>query len=271
MANKNPPKIGFAEVGGGRIYYEILGKGHPLVLIHSGITDSRMWDDQFPVFAKHFQVVRYDVRGFGKTRMPENEFTLHSDLCDLLHELGIRKTHLLGCSMGGYTAINFALEYPEMVSGLVLVGSGLGGFEMKDKTVIDQWKKIDELIEQKEYSQAADLEIDLWVAGPQRSLEEMGEPLRNRIREMLIPSYSIPSGELKELDPAAFDRLDEIKAPTLVLVGELDALGMLDTADILANKIQGAKKLVMSGVAHLPNMEAPKEFSKIVLDFLTSL
>ena len=271
MANKNPPQTGFAEVGGGRIYYEILGEGHPLVLIHSGITDSRMWDEQFPAFAKHFQVIRYDVRGFGKTRMPENEFAYYLDLYDLLHELGIKQTHLLGCSMGGFIAINFALEHPEMVSGLVLVGSGLGGHEMKDKTVIDQWKKTDELIEQKEYSKAADLEIDLWIAGPQRSLHEIDKPLRNRIREMLIPSYSIPSGELKELDPAALDRLSEIKVPTLVIVGELDALGMLDIADILANKIEGAKKLVMSGVAHLPNMEAPEEFNKTVLDFLTSL
>lgn len=271
MANKNSPQIGFAEVGGGRIYYEILGEGHPIVLIHSGITDNRMWDEQFPVFAEHFQVIRYDVRGFGKTRMPENEFTYYSDLYDLLHELGIRRAHLLGSSMGGFIAINFALEHPEAVSGLVLVGSGLGGHEMEDKTVIEQWKKTDELIERGKYSEAADLEIDLWVAGPRRGLHEIGEALRNRIREMLIPSYSIPSGELKELDPAAVDRLDEIKVPALVIVGELDALGMLDIADILASKIQGAKKLVMPGVAHLPNVEAPEEFDKIVLDFLASI
>lgn len=271
MANKKLPQSGFAEVGGGSTYYEILGKGHPLVLIHSGIADSRMWDEQFPVFARNFQTVRYDVRGFGKTRMPENEFAYYSDLYDLLHELGISQAHLLGSSMGGFIAVNFALEHPQMVSGLILVGSGLGGHEMKDKVVIEQWKRTDELIEQGEYSQAADLEIDLWVAGPQRGLHEIDEALRNRIREMLIPSYSIPSGELKELDPAAVDRLDEIKVPTLVIVGELDALGMLDIANTLANRIQGAKKLVMAGVAHLPNVEAPEEFNKIVLDFLTSI
>lgn len=278
MADKNPPQTGFAEVGGGRIYYEMLGKGHPLVLIHAGITDSRMWDEQFPAFAKHFKVVRYDTRGYGKTRLPEKEFAYHSDLYELLEELGIERTHLLGCSMGGVAAINTTLEHPEMVSGLVLVGSGLDGRETKDKKVIDSWKeideletRIDELIEQKEYSRAADLEIDLWVAGPQRGLDDIDKALRNRVREMLIPSYSIPFGKRKKLDPAAFYRLDEIKVPTLVIVGELDVFDILDTADVLADKIQGAKKLVMSGVAHLPNMEAPEEFNRIVLDFLTSL
>ena len=114
-------ETGFTSVNGTEFYYEIAGEGQPLALIHAGICDSRMWDDQFEVFARRYRVIRYDLRGYGKTRPVGGEFSHYEDLRGILRHLGIERAILLGCSMGGETCINAALAYPQMVSGLALV------------------------------------------------------------------------------------------------------------------------------------------------------
>jgi pimeloyl-ACP methyl ester carboxylesterase len=110
---------GFAEVSGVPLYYDIAGAGHPLVLIHEGIADSRMYDDQFSAFAQHYRVIRYDVHGFGKSGIPAGPFSGREALHDLLRVLGVERTYLLGMSMGGGIAIDFTLTYPTMVDALI--------------------------------------------------------------------------------------------------------------------------------------------------------
>src|SRR5438270_10481819 len=112
MPEVRKPVTGFADVNGSRLYYEMMGEGHPLVLIHGGYMDRRMWDDQFAAFAEHYQVIRYDVRGFGKTELPQAPYSDRQDLYDLLQALGVTKTLLLGLSLGGEVAIDFTLEHP---------------------------------------------------------------------------------------------------------------------------------------------------------------
>ena len=122
---------GFAEIHGTQLYYDTLGEGHPLVLIHGGYMDRRMWDDQFHAFAKHYRVIRYDVRGFGKSELPPVPYADRQDLFDLLNYLGVEKTYLLGLSLGGIIAIDFTLEHPTMVDALILVGSPIPGFPIE--------------------------------------------------------------------------------------------------------------------------------------------
>src|SRR5712692_4395233 len=121
-------QIGFAAANGTKLYYETLGEGHPLVLLHGGYMDGRMWDDQFAVFAERYWVVRYDIRGFGKSKMPQVPYSNVQDLYELLKHLQIEKAYLLGLSLGGMIAIDFTLEHPEMVDALVLVGAAMSGF-----------------------------------------------------------------------------------------------------------------------------------------------
>lgn len=120
---------GYADVNGTRLYYEEAGKGHPLVLIHGFGGNLRMWDDQFDQFAMDYKVLRYDSRGFGRSAMPvEGESYRHEeDLKALLEHLDISNTSLVGQSMGGEIAIDFAIAYPESTHSLVLVDSSLGG------------------------------------------------------------------------------------------------------------------------------------------------
>src|SRR5689334_19941744 len=114
---------GTAEVNHTRLYYEVAGSGPPLVLIHGFDLDTRMWDDQFEVFAQHYRVVRYDVRGFGKSARPTEPYAHEEDLKALLDYLGIAQAHIVGMSMGGGIAIDFTLTYPEMTRTLILVDS----------------------------------------------------------------------------------------------------------------------------------------------------
>ncbi|MCI0575581.1 MAG: alpha/beta fold hydrolase, partial [Chloroflexi bacterium] len=125
----------FAEVNGTRLYYEVAGAGPPLVLIHGYTLDTRMWDDQFEAFAQHYQVIRYDLRGFGRSAMPTGEsYTHHEDLKALLDHLGLARAHILGLSLGGGIAVNFALAYPEATQSLILVDTSvLGGFEWPEE------------------------------------------------------------------------------------------------------------------------------------------
>jgi 3-oxoadipate enol-lactonase len=119
---------GVAEVNGTRLYYEGAGSGHPLVLIHGFGLDTRMWDDQFDVFARHYRVVPYGMRGYGDSAPPADESYSHTDdLKALLEHLSIDRAHVLGQSRGGAVAIDFALAHPGATSALVLVDPVLAG------------------------------------------------------------------------------------------------------------------------------------------------
>lgn len=127
MAPRFDVTSGYAPSGAAKIYFESAGTGRNLIFAHAGISDSRMWDPQFESFAERFRVVRYDHRGFGKSKLTDEPYALADDLLNVLRHLSVAKTALVGCSMGGTAAIDFALEHPEMVAALVLVGSGVSG------------------------------------------------------------------------------------------------------------------------------------------------
>lgn len=127
-------QTGFADVNGTRLYYEIAGSGHPLVLIHGNTLDNRMWDDQFEVFAQQYQVIRYDLRGFGKSNVPQPQesYAPADDLMSLLKHLGLSHAHILGLSRGGAVAIEFALTYRDATDTLIAVDASLGGYTWGD-------------------------------------------------------------------------------------------------------------------------------------------
>ena len=270
MTETARPDRGFAEVHGARLYYEVAGEGHPLVLIHAGIADSRMCDDQFGAFAQHYRVIRYDVRGFGHSAMPAGPFSHHADLLGLLKFLGVDRTYLVGVSIGGAISIDFTLAYPAMVDVLVPVASGVSGNKRSD-AIVQAWAEIDAAAEAGDLARAVELELRMWVDGPLRSPDQVDPAIRERVREMNAHNFTLPTdqGTLQPLDPPAISRLEEIRVPTLIIVGDQDRPEILATADLLAAGIADAQTVVMRGVAHVPNMERPQEFNQIVLDFLS--
>ena len=267
---------GFANINGAQLYYEIAGEGRPLVLLHFGLGDSRFWDDQFGVFAQRYRVVRYDARGFGRSPATTGPFYLHEDLYALLRFLGIERAALVGVSMGGGTAIGFTLTHPEMVTALGPVGAGLSGFDMEptaEELALFQQAKA--AADAGDIDTANEVEVHIWVDGPNRTPEQVDPAVRERVREMnrqTVETPDYPEGEgPQQLDPPALERLGEIHAPTLVIIGDQDVSVIQSIADRLASQIPGARKAVMHDTAHAPNMERPEEFNRLVLEFLDAV
>jgi pimeloyl-ACP methyl ester carboxylesterase len=260
-------QTGTAHIEGADLYYEIAGEGPPLVLVHAGVVDRRMWDDQFPVFAQHYRVVRYDLRGFGNSKQTPGAFSHRADLYQLLRSLGIERAHLLGCSSGGAATIDFALEHPEMTASLILVSSALGGYHFQG----DMPKPLQELIaalQAQDLTRAADLAVPIWIDGPRRTPDQVDARIRERGREMSRTALRNYFAAEEALEPPAFERLHELAAPTLVIVGELDDPSIATIGELLTTRIVGARKVIISGAAHLPNMDKPEEFNQTGLVFL---
>src|SRR5438093_7347452 len=180
-----------AVINGARLHYERAGAGMPVVFLHAGVADHRMWEPQFEAFAKHFDVIAPDTRGFGRSELPP----------------------------GGWSPV--------------------------------------------------EADARLWLDGPRRPAGYVKDPIRQLFFAMDSNFDSdFGAAPIERLDPPAAERLHEITAPTLLVVGDEDAPPILDAVDMLMEKVPHARKVVIHDAAHLPNLEHPDEFNRIVLDFL---
>ena len=270
---------GFAEVNGTSLYYEVTGEGHPLVLNHGGLVDHHLWDSQSEEFARHFKVIRYDIRGFGDSGLLKSgmePYSMERDLHSLLQFLGIEKTYVLGLSLGGTLAIDFTLQYPEMVDALITVGSGLSGYEWgePDQELMEKFAAMDEAFKSGDIARSVEISLQLWTDGPYRTPQQVNPRVRERVRAMTTRNYERGDDEdvrPQEMEPPAAGRLSEIHVPTLIIVGGQDTEAILTIADTLEKSIAGAKRVVIPGAAHHPNMEKPEEFNHVVIEFLEHL
>ena len=262
---------GIAAVNGARIAYDVAGSGPPVLLLHAGIGDRRMWDAQVPAFAEHFTVIRYDARGFGESRKPDASFSPYADAIALLDHLDISRAHLVGVSMGSHTAIEAAIAAPDRVSALV-AGAARTGTPVSP-ALRAGWDRVDELYEAGDIAGAVEYELRMWVDGPDRGPEAVDSEMRERVREMNAALFvrDDDAGETIPLDPPAAERLGEISAPTLIVYGDKDVLDVRQAAGPLAATIPDARLAVIPEAAHLPQMERPELFNEIVLGFLLGL
>lgn len=274
MTKSTQPEAGFAQVRGTQLYYEMLGEGHPLVLIHGGYMDRRMWDDQFHAFAEHYRVIRYDVRGFGKSELPPVAYADRQDLYELLNYIGVEKTYLLGLSLGGIIAIDFALERPDMVDALILVGSPVPGFPVEllyTKEQLEQqrsrWAAFEKaILERNRPAMVAALMQDPTLV-PSPKYPAARERVRKNLSEYSFVWVLDPAPK-QNLEPPAYERLTEIQVPTLIVMGAEDDPRLFKDADKLERDIVRASRVTIAETHHMPNMEKPEEFNTLILDFL---
>jgi pimeloyl-ACP methyl ester carboxylesterase len=258
-----------ADINGALIHYRREGAGFPVLMLHAGVADSRMWQPQVDEFARHFDVVRPDVRGFGDSELPPMPWKPRDDLLALIDEVRLKPAHLVGCSMGGSLAIDFAIDHPERVSKLVLVGAGVSG-QQQDPRHEGLYAEVMAADERNDMDAVNEAEMYLWLDGPYRPRGYVSQPLRALFLDMNGRNLGNDRSKapMQSLEPPAIERLGEITAPTLVIVGDADLEPIRETAELLASKIAGARKAVIHDAAHLPNLEHPEEFNRIVLDFL---
>jgi 3-oxoadipate enol-lactonase len=261
------PGSGVAAVNGTRLHYHMAGRGTAVVLVHGGLVDSRQWDDQMAPLSKRFLVLRYDLRGYGKSDPPVGAFSHIEDLRALLDHLKIDRATVVGLSLGGIVAADFALEYPSRVDRLVLVGSGLrGDIQPPDQKSLRAYQ-VGARDGPAGYFEAF-LEADLLAGVRNRPAA------RERMRRMMTENFKalayLSSGVITYPAAPTIQRLGDIRAPTLVVIGSLDSQGLRNIADTMAQKIPGARKVVIDGASHHPPVETPEEFNRILLDFVSA-
>ena len=259
---------GFAEVNGTRLYYEAAGSGEPVILVHAFTLDTRMWDDQFEVLARDFRVIRYDARGFGKSPPPKpgDTYSNAEDLAALADKLDARKPHVVGLSMGGRFALDYAVTYPDGLRSLVVIDSVVGGWRWS-REWLTSYAPVVEAGRRQDVAQAKALWLGLPLFAPARQKPEVD----TRLKQM-VGDYSgwhfVNHNPERPVTPPALGRLDSVRAPTLVLVGERDLPDFQRTAERLERDIPGARRAPVAGAGHIANMEAPEAVNKALTGFL---
>ncbi len=266
-------KTGYVSVNDGKLYYEVAGEGDTLVLVHAGFVDSGMWDAQWDAFTKQYRVIRFDMRGYGKSDLATGPVSRRGDLFQVLEQLDMERAALIGCSLGGEVVMDVALEHPDRVSALVVVSAVPSGFQMQGEPPAPLMAMM-EAAQKGDLEKTSELQIQLWVDGPSRQPGQVNAAVRqqaaamNRIAVKNGTFFTADSQPLNPLDPPAATRLKDIHIPTLIIAGALDNSEILRAADVMAKEIKGAKKVVIEDAAHVPNMEKPEAFNRAVLDFL---
>lgn len=245
----------------------------PVVLLHAGVADRRMWDPIWRTLTAERDATRLDLRGFGESAVrPPGALSAVDDVLDTLAELGIGRCHLVGASMGAGVAVEIALTRPEKVDSLLLSAPGgsliaevtpdLGAFIEAERSALAR----DDL------DGAVEANLVWWVDSPHRTADDLDPTVRDLVEQMQRRAFEVTASwddvEERELDPPALDRLAEIGVPTLVLVGGLDLEAIHDSARRVTDGIAGASRVDWPGAAHLPSMERPGDFLALLRDWL---
>lgn len=266
----------YFDLGDGQLYYETAGRGMPLVLSHAAFLDSRMFDAIWEPLAKHFRVIQYDMRGFGKSSPVTGPLSRRNDLDRLLTHLDVTQAHLVGCSLGGEISLDLTLEQPQRFASLTLVGSTPSGFELQGEPP----RYLSEMfgaMQSGDIDRASELQIRIWLDGECRDAGQVDSTLRKKALEMnRIPVsqstfFIADTQPVNPLDPPAVTRLESVQCPTLVVAGALDHPEILRAANEMVERIPDARKMVIESTGHVPSYEQPDTFVKLILDFLSSV
>lgn len=263
-------RTGMASVAGTSLYYELTGEGPTLVLAHANPADHTLWDNQMDALSAHYRVLRYDQRDVGQSEGAAGPFSHHEDLNGLLETLGIQQAHFIGLSNGSMVVTDFAVSYPDKVLSLVLTSPAVSGFEFSGEppqTLVALWTALG----QGDLENAAEVATRIWADGPSRTPEQVDPGFRGRFKRMAREELKsmLPDAEQpQQLEPPALGRLGEITVPTLIILGDKDDPSISEIGETLHTGIGGSKKVVISGAAHMLNMEEPEAFNQAVMDFL---
>jgi pimeloyl-ACP methyl ester carboxylesterase len=256
-------------ISGSKIYYEELGSGTAIVLLHDGLLDSTSWDEVWRPLARKYHVIRYDRRGYGRSDPAASPFSPVEDLAKLLRHLKVEHALIAGSSSGGALAIDFAIKHPEMVDGLFLIGPVLHGMEFSAAFRERANRNNEPMMQNDVQTMARNWSQDRFlIAGT-------NEKARRKIYEEFVANaqkLKNYDGALEEkLSPPASVRLGEIKAPTLILVGNADIGDVHNHAARIKEGIPGAEQIVVKEAGHLIQLEKPDEVIKKLGDFADGL
>lgn len=266
----------YLNLGDGELYYETAGRGVPLILTHAAFLDGRMFDAIWEQLAEHFRVIRYDMRGFGKSSPVTGPLCRRNDLDRLLTHLNVTHAHLVGCSLSGQIGLDLALEQPQRFKSLTLVGSTPSGFQLQGEPP-RYLMEMFAALQSGNFDLANELQIRIWLDGEHREAGQVDTTLRKNALEMnRIPVtqntfFLSDMQPANPLDPPAITRLESVTCPTWIVAGALDNSEVLRAADEMVKRIPNARKTIIESTAHVPSYEQPDVFVKLLLNFLSRI
>ncbi|PYJ92520.1 MAG: alpha/beta hydrolase [Verrucomicrobia bacterium] len=254
----------FVEIEGSKLYYEECGSApQTVVLVHDGVVNSAVWDDVWPEFCKHFRVIRYDRRGYGRSPAPTTWYSETDDLLSLLHHLKVSRVALVGSSHGGELSIDFTLAHPEIVQQLVLVGAVVSGMPYSQH-FLDRGKHAFELLGKGDVKGAiSEWSKDKYLIAPgnDAARKRLFDLLSANPQDMQHPDYPLRN-------KPSLPRLHEIHVPTLILTGDADVPDVHAHAGAIEAGIPNSRRVVVAGTGHIMYLEKPAEFSRLVINFI---
>jgi pimeloyl-ACP methyl ester carboxylesterase len=249
------------DVGGARLHAEQAGAGATVTMLHGFLVDSGQWDHEFAALSRDHHVLRYDARGFGRSTIEPGPYAHHDDLAAVLDACGVRRTALLACSGGAATALDFALAHPGRVGAMVFVGAGYWG---RIANTTPAARAFLQALGSGDVPGMIDGSLRAFTDGPRRRPEQVDPAMRRRTREMTAHTLQRESNywkraalDQREPQPSALERLHEVAAPTLLIVGSEDQPEAIALSERMADGIPGAQLLRVQSAGHHVNMEAP--------------
>ncbi len=258
-----------APVPAGHLAYDVAGSGRPVVLLHAGGVDKRMWENEFRLLASDHLVVRYDARGHGDSSTPAGDWEWHEDLLALLDHLGIARATLVGCSLGASTAVDTAIAAPDRVEAALLVGPGLLPMTFTSEWALARQAEQQAAVAAWDASAYVEASLRWWVDGPHRSPEQTDAGVRALCRDMItqtVVRHAAQSGTYHGV--GARDRLGEVRCPLETVVGSLENEDNAAVVDLLLSHGPGTRHHVVDGAVHLVNLDRPAAFARLLLEFL---
>ncbi|MGN6634562.1 MAG: alpha/beta fold hydrolase [Oryzihumus sp.] len=250
--------------------------GTPVLLVHAGVADRRMWEPQWAELTRRHDVVRLDLRGFGEsTSRPAAPFAHHDDVAATLAALGAERAHVVGCSFGAGVAVEAALEHPGLVASLLLVAPGGSLMTAMSPELRRFFDAEREAMDRGDLAAAVQANLDWWVDGPQRGADAARSEVRDLVATMQRRAFEVTADwddvEEVELDPPTGEWLGEVTVPTLVLEGGLDIPTIGVAARDVAAQVPGARHEVWPDTAHLPSLERPEDFRALLEEWLAEV
>jgi pimeloyl-ACP methyl ester carboxylesterase len=232
------------------------GDGPPLVMLHPGVGDSSIWQPVLPRLTPRYRVIRYDVRGYGRSAPATARYSLLDDLVAVLDHLGLSRVHLVGSSMGGKTAAGFALAQPERVTGLVLVCPGISGYPEPEEPEVEA--EFDAL------EQAGDTEGLVAFAAREWAAAGTDDAVLAQLRSAVHGWFN--EWEFRQEDEPIFDRLGQLTVPTVLMVGDRDRPAHLASNEAAAQRIPGCRLIRMPGVDHMVPLRVPDLVASTIIE-----
>jgi 3-oxoadipate enol-lactonase len=252
------------------------GSGPPVVLVHAGVADRRMWDGLVEALRDGHRLIRHDVRGVGESLPPTGPWSHHTDLLALLDELLVEHAHLVGASIGAGIVVEAALARPGIAASLTLIAPGGALLHGAPDSFRPIWAAEVEALDRGDLDAATEINLRAWVDGPRRGPEAVDPEIRAFVGRMQREAFEIPEWDPEqapehELSPPASRRLGEIACPVLVVAGDADDPAILELSEQIVAEAPDARLVVWPDVGHMLALERPAELAALVGSFVDGI